>query len=142
LFLPDRLDPALEAIASRAGLDDLGGKELGRDFEPPNPSGDDRYAAADELPQIDIAAGIGERHVEDAIELIAETGENEGDGPDARPQQMSIRRALIGALFLSESRALEKGEDCYGNVTIALAGASSGREIAAAFFRMPLQILG
>src|SRR5947207_328844 len=72
LLPPDRLDPDLEAVAGRAGLGDGGIEELGRHVDPPGPDDDPLQAAADEVPQRHLAAGVGEGDVEHGVELIAE----------------------------------------------------------------------
>ncbi len=71
---PHLIDPRLEAIACRAGLGDLGGEELGGDFDAAGVNHDAGDAAGGEVPHVDVAAGVGEGDVEEAVELLAHGG--------------------------------------------------------------------
>src|SRR5581483_4166953 len=121
---PDGIDKLLESIARGPGLGDLRSDELGGNLQPPRANDDLPDVSADEVPERHVAPRIDDRHVVQSVELVAEAGDDERDGADARPEQTAVRRILLLAFLLAESRALEKGEDRHRDVAITLAGAA------------------
>ncbi len=121
LLAPDCIDPRLEAIAHRSRLGDRCSEEFSGYLEPAHVHVDSRNIACEELPQRHIPSGIGEGHVKQGVELIAEAGENEGDAPDAWPQKMLVRRILVRLFFPREARSLQKAGHGDRDVLVSLA---------------------
>src|SRR6185295_7011982 len=91
LLRPDPSHPVLETLPHLARLGHRVGDELGRDVDPPRPDADPRHLIGDEVPDADVVAGIGQGHVEEGIELIAERGQGEADPADAGAEQVRVR---------------------------------------------------
>src|SRR5258706_126172 len=121
---PHLINPGLEAVAFGAGLGDLGGEEFGGDFDAAGVDHDAGDAAGGEVPHVDVAAGVGEGDVEEAVELFAHGGEHEADAADARAQEVAVGRVLVGTLLLREASPLHEVEDRHGDVAIATHGPS------------------
>src|SRR6476469_5935501 len=135
-FLPQGVDPVAEDVPRRTRLRDRVGPKLGRHLDDACPHHDLVDAVGDELPQRHVLPRIGDRHIDDRVEVFAERGDHEGGAADAGTEERAIRRLLVGVLLRAEPCPLQEIEDGHRDAPVAAARPLRRFEVVAALLRM------
>ena len=100
-----------------------------------------RDSATQKIPKAHFALRVGQGQVEDAVQGIAQFGEEEGNASCLGLEQVAKRRLLARMLLLGEAGALDKVHDGEGPVFEFAAKASGGFQVLPLQFRVLLQKL-